>query len=66
MGKLGLSSFSPSGLCIAVVENVRLLAVSLRIASPSKSRVKISVRGKDYDTPSVTIATTVLLQYLTM
>jgi hypothetical protein len=45
---------------------VRLFTVPVRAISPSKSQVKISVRGQDCDTPSVTVATVVLQQYLTL
>jgi hypothetical protein len=40
---------------------VRLFAIRVRTASPFKSRVKICVRGEDCDTPSVTVAATMLL-----
>jgi hypothetical protein len=38
---------------------VQLFDVSVRAATPSKSRDKISVRGKGCNTPSVTVAATV-------
>jgi hypothetical protein len=38
---------------------VQLFAVSVRAATPSKSRDEISVRGEGCDTPSVTVAATV-------
>jgi hypothetical protein len=41
---------------------VRLFTVSVRAATPSKSRDEISVRGEGYDTPSVTIEATVIEQ----
>jgi hypothetical protein len=39
---------------------VQLFAVSVRAATPFKSRDEISVRVEGCDTPSVTVATTVL------
>jgi hypothetical protein len=39
---------------------MQLFAVSVRAATPSKSRDEISVRGEGCDTPSVTVAATVL------
>jgi hypothetical protein len=41
---------------------VRLFNVPVRTVSPSKSQVKISVRGEGCDNPSVTIAAIVPLQ----
>jgi hypothetical protein len=41
---------------------VQLFIVSVRAATPSKSQDKISVRGEGCDTPSVTVAATVLEQ----
>jgi hypothetical protein len=41
---------------------MRLFVVSVRTATPSKSQDEISVRGEGCDTPSVTIAATVLEQ----
>jgi hypothetical protein len=41
---------------------VRLFAVPVRAATPSKSRVEISVRGEGCDTTNVTIATIVFKQ----
>jgi hypothetical protein len=38
---------------------VRLFAVPVRAATPSKSRGEISVRGEGCDTPSVTVAGTI-------
>jgi hypothetical protein len=38
---------------------VRLFTVPVRVVSPSKPRVEISVKVGDSDTPSVTIAATV-------
>jgi hypothetical protein len=40
--------------------------VSVRTATPSKSRDEISVRGEGYDTPSVTVAATMPEQWLAM
>jgi hypothetical protein len=40
--------------------------IPVRAATPSKSWVEISVRGEGFDTPSVTIAATMLYQCLTM
>jgi hypothetical protein len=37
---------------------VQLFVVSVRAATPSKSRGEISVRGESCDTPSVTVAAT--------
>jgi hypothetical protein len=37
---------------------VRLFAVPVRAATPSKSWGKISARGEGYDTPSVTVVAT--------
>jgi hypothetical protein len=37
---------------------VRLFAVPVRAATPSKSREEISVRGEGCDTPRVTVAAT--------
>jgi hypothetical protein len=37
---------------------VQLFIVSVRAATPSKSRDEISVRGEGCDSPSVTIAAT--------
>jgi hypothetical protein len=37
---------------------VRLFVVSVRAATPSKSRDEFSVRGEGCDTPSVTVAAT--------
>jgi hypothetical protein len=45
--------------------NVRLFDVLIRTFSPSKSWVKIPVRGRS-DTPSVTVAATMLKHYLNM
>jgi hypothetical protein len=45
---------------------VRLFVVPVRIVSPSKSRVKISVRGEGCDTPSETVAAIVFQKYLAM
>jgi hypothetical protein len=39
---------------------VQLFTVSVRAATPSKSRDEISVRGEGCDTPSVTVAATML------
>jgi hypothetical protein len=41
---------------------VRLFTVSVRAATPSKSRDEISVRGEDCDIPSVTVAATIFKQ----
>jgi hypothetical protein len=41
---------------------VQLFVVSVRAATPSKSRSKISVRGEVYDTPSITVAAILLGQ----
>jgi hypothetical protein len=38
---------------------VQLFTISVRAATPSKSRDEISVRGEGCDTPSVTVAATV-------
>jgi hypothetical protein len=38
---------------------VQLFNVSVRVATPSKSRDEISVRRESCDTPSVTVAATV-------
>jgi hypothetical protein len=38
---------------------VQLFAVSVRAATPSKSRDEISVRGEGCDSPSVTVVATV-------
>jgi hypothetical protein len=45
---------------------VRLFVVSVRAATPSKSRDEISVTGEGCDTPSVTVVATVVEQYLTI
>jgi hypothetical protein len=37
---------------------VRLFAVPVRAATPSKSRGEISVRGEGRDTPSVSVSAT--------
>jgi hypothetical protein len=37
---------------------VRLFIVPIRVATPSKSQGKISIRGEGYDTPSVTVVAT--------
>jgi hypothetical protein len=37
---------------------VQLFVVSIRAAAPSKSRDKISVRGEDCDTSTVTVVAT--------
>jgi hypothetical protein len=39
---------------------VQLFTVSVRAGTPSKSRDEISVRGEGCDTPSVTVAATML------
>jgi hypothetical protein len=39
---------------------VQLFTISVRAATPSKSRDEISVRGEGCDTPSVTVAATML------
>jgi hypothetical protein len=41
---------------------VQLFTISVRAATPSKSRDEISVRGEGYDTPSVTVVATMLEQ----
>jgi hypothetical protein len=41
---------------------VQLFAVSVRAATPSKSRDEISVKVEGCDTPSVTVAGTMLEQ----
>jgi hypothetical protein len=41
---------------------VRLFAVPIRTAAPSKSQDEISVRGEGCDTPSVTIVVIVFKQ----
>jgi hypothetical protein len=41
---------------------VRLFAVLVRAAAPSKPRDEISVREEGCDTPSVTVATTMFKQ----
>jgi hypothetical protein len=66
LGKRGLPSFSRSRLHVAIVRNVRLLAVPVRTASPSKSQDKISVKGEGCDTLGVTVVATVFIQCLTM
>jgi hypothetical protein len=45
---------------------VRLFAIPVRITTPSKSRVEISVRAEGCDTPSVTVVATMFIQCLTM
>jgi hypothetical protein len=45
---------------------MQLFAVSVGTAAHSKSQGDISVRGKGYDTPSITIAAIVLKRCLTM
>jgi hypothetical protein len=58
--------FSPPGLCVAIVRNVRLFVVPVRTASPSKSWDEIFVRGEGCDTPDVTAVATLFEQCLTM
>jgi hypothetical protein len=41
---------------------VRLFSVPIRTATPSKSRVEISVSGEGCDTPSVTVVATTFKQ----
>jgi hypothetical protein len=60
MGKHGFPSFSPSRLRLTIVRSVRLFAVPVRAAAPSKSRDEISVRGEGYDTPGGTVVATTL------
>jgi hypothetical protein len=60
VGKRGFSSFSPSRLCFARVRKCAIVPCSCRAATPSESRVKISVSGEGCDTPGVTVVATVL------
>jgi hypothetical protein len=50
LGRARTSSILATGLRVAMLRNVRLFAIPVRIASPSKSRDEISVRG-GCDTP---------------
>jgi hypothetical protein len=58
--KRGLSSYSPSRFCFAIVRKCAIVRCSCRAATPSKSWAEISVRGEGYETLGDTVATTVL------
>jgi hypothetical protein len=45
---------------------VRLFIVPISTATPSKSRVEISVKGEGCDTPTITVVAIVFKQYLAM
>jgi hypothetical protein len=45
---------------------MRLFAVPIRAATPSKSQGEISIREEGYDTPSVTVVAIVFKQCLTI
>jgi hypothetical protein len=60
VGKRGFPSFSSSKLCFAIVRKCVTIRCSCRAATPSKSRVKISVMGEGYDTPGGTVVAIVL------
>jgi hypothetical protein len=60
VGKQGFPSFLPSRLRFALVRKCVFVPCSCRAATPSESRVEISVWGEGCDTPGVTVAATVL------
>jgi hypothetical protein len=65
MGKQGLSLFLPSRFCFAILRKCVIVRYSCRAATPSKSRVKISVRGRAV-TPVVYCSNYSVEQCLTM